>query len=206
MSDGSLVLASGSPRRASLLSMLGVEFEVLAAELDERRLPDESPAAYAERTAREKASAVALRRPGSVVLAADTIVVLDGQVLGKPVDERGAVDMLLRLQGRDHVVRTAVAVADPAGRVRSGVESTRVVFRAFDEATALAYAATGEPLDKAGAYGIQGYGATLVEAIDGDFFAVMGLPIVRTIRLLEEAGWRYHFRSPRPAADVVPGR
>lgn len=192
-----LVLASGSPRRAHLLRMLGADFEVLPADLDEAMREGEAPTAYAERTAREKARAILRRRPEAVILAADTIVVLDGEVLGKPRDEPDAVAMLLRLQGRSHQVDTAVAVASPGGEVRSGVERTRVDFRAFDAETAAAYAATGEPLDKAGAYGIQGYGATLVEAIHGDFFAVMGLPIVRTLRLLEEAGWRYQFR---PAA------
>jgi septum formation protein len=191
-----LVLASGSPRRADLLRMLGIRFEAVPADLDEERLPGESPEAYAQRTAREKAAAVAPLRPGAFVLAADTIVVLDGEVLGKPADRAAAAAMLLRLQGREHRVQTAVAVADPDGAVRAAVETTRVRFRPFDRAEAAAYAATGEPLDKAGAYGIQGQGATLVEAVDGDFFAVMGLPIVRSLRLLEAAGWRYQFRVP----------
>lgn len=195
MSAAPLVLASGSPRRARLLAMLGVDFEVRPAHLEESRRAGEWPAAYAERTAREKAAAVGGLAPGAVVLAADTIVVLDGEVLGKPADAAEAVDMLLKLQGRAHLVQTAVAVAAPDGSLRSGVEETRVMFRTFDAATASSYAATGEPLDKAGAYGIQGYGATLVEAIEGDFFAVMGLPIVRTLRLLEAAGWSYQFRA-----------
>ncbi len=202
MSGAPLVLASSSPRRARLLAMLGVDFEVRPAVLDEERRPRETPAAYAERTAREKAAAVGGARPGAVVLAADTIVVLDGEVLGKPADAAEAVEMLLRLQGRAHVVQTAVAVAGAGGALHSGLEETLVRFRAFDEATAASYAATGEPLDKAGAYGIQGYGATLVESIEGDFFAVMGLPIVRTLRLLETAGWRYQFRPSGPLPDA----
>lgn len=199
-----LVLASGSPRRADLLRMLGIAFEIVPADLDEARLPAESPAAYAERTAREKASAVASLRPGAVVLAADTIVVLDGDVLGKPEDERDAVAMLMRLQGRAHRVQTAVAVAGTNGALHSGLETARVTFRSLDRRTARAYAATGEPLDKAGAYGIQGRGATLIEAVEGDFFAVMGLPIVRTMRLLEEAGWRYQFRPSGAVPDASP--
>jgi septum formation protein len=205
MSDRPLVLASESPRRARLLAMLGIRFEVLPADLDEERRPAEPPGGYAERTAREKASAVRADRPRSVILAADTIVVLDGEVLGKPAGVEEAVHMLMRLQGRSHEVQTAVAVAGPDGSLRSGVETTRVAVRPFDAATAASYAATGEPLDKAGAYGIQGYGATLVEAIEGDFFAVMGLPIVRALRLLEEAGWRYQFRSPGTSAGAPPG-
>jgi len=204
MSAAPLVLASGSPRRARLLAMLGLDFEVRPAELEEERRAGESPAAYAERTAREKAAAVRGLRPGAVVLAADTIVVLDGEVLGKPADAAEAIEMLLRLRGRAHLVQTAVAVAAPDGALRSGVEETRVVFRAFDEATATSYAATGEPLDKAGAYGIQGYGATLVEAVEGDFFAVMGLPIVRALRLLEAAGWRYQFPPSGALPDASP--
>ncbi|HSM37224.1 MAG TPA: Maf family protein [Longimicrobiales bacterium] len=188
-----LVLASKSPRRADLLRMLGVAFEVLPAGLEEVRRSGEPPAAYAERTAREKASAVAARRPGNHVIAADTIVVVDGDVLGKPADQDEAVAMLLRLQGREHGVQTGVAVAAPDGAVVGGVETASVRFRPFDRSTAAAYAATGEPLDKAGAYGIQGRGAALVESIDGDFFAVMGLPIVRALRLLEATGWRYQF-------------
>jgi septum formation protein len=196
-----LVLASRSPRRADLLRMLGIAFEVVPAHLEEARLPGEPPTAYAERTAREKAAAVAARRPGNHVIAADTIVVVDEDVLGKPADVDEAVAMLLRLQGREHRVQTGVAVAAPDGAVQGGVETVSVRFRPFDRSTAAAYAETGEPLDKAGAYGIQGRGATLVESIDGDFFAVMGLPIVLALRLLEATGWRYQF-GVEGAADA----
>jgi len=193
-----LVLASGSPRRAQLLAMLGLDFEVVPPEIDEGFASYELPSAHAERLAREKVEAVARARPDALVLGSDTVVVIEGEVLGKPVDEAEALEMLLRLQGREHRVETGVAVRGPDGRLLSTVEGVRVRFRPFDRETALAYIATGEPLDKAGAYGIQGYGATLVERIDGDFFAVMGLPVVRTVELFEALGWRYSFRGFEP--------
>jgi septum formation protein len=185
-----LVLASGSPRRADLLRMLGIRFEAVPADLDEERLPGESPEAYAQRTAREKAAAVAPLRPGAFVLAADTIVVLDGEVLGKPADRAAAAAMLLRLQGREHRVQTAVAVADPDGDVRTAVETARVRFRPFDGAEAAAYAATGEPLDKAGAYGIQGWAGSQIQQVRGSYSSIMGLPLFETARLLGGAGLR----------------
>jgi len=122
-------------------------------------------------------------------------VVVDGEVLGKPANEAEAVRMLMRLEGREHRVETGIAIAAPDGRVESSVEGIRVRFRPFDRRTAEEYVATGEPLDKAGAYGIQGYGATLVEWIEGDFFAVMGLPIARMMSLFRALGWRYNFRG-----------
>jgi septum formation protein len=189
-----LVLASSSPRRLQLLQMLGLRPEVRAADIDETYLAGEEPAVHAERLAREKAAAILAREPDALVIGSDTVVALDGEVLGKPRDEAHAAEMLLRLQGRTHIVATGVAVA-AAGGVHSGVERVAVRMRAFDEGTARAYAATGEPLDKAGAYGIQGYGSTLVDGIDGDYYAVMGLPLARTIRLLADAGWRYDFRG-----------
>lgn len=188
-----LVLASQSPRRAQLLGMLGLTFEVAPADVDETLLPDEAPAAHAERLARAKALAVAALRPDALVIGSDTVVVVDGDVLGKPRDMADAVRMLMRLQDRTHVVQTGIAVAYEREHAISSVESVAVSFRAFDERTAAAYVETGEPLDKAGAYGIQGYGSTLVERIEGDYFAVMGLPIVRLVRLLDQLGWRYDF-------------
>ena len=204
MSNGEagLVLASGSPRRRALLDMLAVPFEVVPAAVDERYREGEDPRAHAERLAREKAALVAARRPGTLAIGADTVVVVDGLVLGKPVDEADAVRMLMLLQGRAHEVATGVAVSNGEA-IRSGVESVEVRFRSFDDAYARAYVRTGEPMDKAGAYGIQGYGATLVEAIRGDFFAVMGLPIVRLLALLEAEGWRYTFGG---AGSPAPGR
>jgi septum formation protein len=193
-----LVLASRSPRRAQLLGMLALEFEVVPADVDETYLPGEDPAAHAERLAREKALAGAALRPAALVVGSDTVVVVDGAVLGKPQDAADAVAMLLRLQGRTHRVETGIAVAAPDGRVAAAVAGVPVRFRAFDRRTAEEYVATGEPLDKAGAYGIQGYGAALVEAIDGDFFAVMGLPVARMLALFRALGWRYNFRGLEP--------
>lgn len=195
-----LVLASRSPRRAHLLDMLGLDFEIRPADLDEEPAPGEPPAEHADRLAREKALAVARDRPEALVIGSDTIVVLDGELLGKPRDGAAAAEMLLRLAGREHWVMSGVAVAGPGGRVESAVEQVRVRFRSFDRATAEAYVATGEPMDKAGSYGIQGYGATLVQGIEGDFFAVMGLPLVRLLDLLDRIGWRYDFRGLSPAS------
>jgi septum formation protein len=191
------VLASQSPRRLQLLQSLGIAVHVQPADIDESYHEGEEPGAHAERLAREKVAAVAAQDPDSVVIGSDTVVVVDGVVLGKPRDEDDAVAMLLRLQGRSHEVATGIAVA-AAGRTLSSVERVEVRFRAFGEALARAYAETGEPLDKAGGYGIQGYGAALVESIRGDYYAVMGLPIGRTLLLLEEAGWVYDFRGLHP--------
>jgi septum formation protein len=138
--------------------------------------------------------AVASRRSDALVIGSDTVVVLDGDVLGKPGDDDDALRMLLRLQGREHTVATGIAIAY-AGQIRSDVEQVRVRFRTFDTERARAYVATGEPMDKAGAYGIQGYGAALVERIEGDYFAVMGLPVARMIRLFEDLGFDYDFKS-----------
>lgn len=189
-----VVLASSSPRRRELLRMIGIPHEVMPADVDETYLPHEEPAAHAERLAREKAATIAARVGDALVIAADTIVVVDGDVLGKPRDEAEAARMLRRLSDRSHVVHTAVAVRyfDQAS---AAVESPRVTFRPLDDARIEAYIATGEPMDKAGAYGIQGFGATLVSGIEGDYFAVMGLPLHRLIRLLEELGVEYRFRG-----------
>ncbi len=192
-----LVLASQSPRRAQLLRSLRLSFDIAPADVDESQLPGETARAHAERLACEKALTVARRRPDALVVGSDTVVVVDGVVLGKPRDAAEATGMLMRLQGRAHTVETGIAVACDGGRAVSAVESVRVLFRPFDEETATGYVATGEPMDKAGAYGIQGFGATLVERIEGDFFAVMGLPIVRMFALFEELGWRYTFDGLR---------
>jgi septum formation protein len=189
-----VILASSSPRRRELLRMIGIAHEVMPADIDESYLPGEPPAAHAERLARQKGAVIAAREPGSVVISADTIVVIDGLVLGKPRDTDEAERMLRQLGGRTHTVFTAVAVARQ-GRVESGVEAVSVTFRELSDEDIAAYIATGEPMDKAGAYGIQGYGATIVERIDGDFFAVMGLALVRMIALLRRHGIRYDFRS-----------
>ena len=183
-------LASSSPRRRELLQLLGLSFEISPADVDETWRNGEPPAAHAERLAREKA---AVRpRPGAVTIGADTIVVIDGAILGKPRDAADAGAMLRRLAGREHEVFTGVAVLH-GGRAASGVTRTAVRFRELDDATITAYVATGEPLDKAGAYGIQGFGAVLVERIDGDYFMVMGLGLGLLVDLLERVGLRYCF-------------
>lgn len=194
MGSPRIVLASQSPRRAELLRMLGLEFDVVPADIDETYLPGEEPGAHAQRLAREKAQVVAMQHPDAVVIGSDTVVIVDGDVLGKPGDAGAAVRMLLRLQARTHEVASGIAVIY-GGVVRSGVERVAVRFRPFDHAFAAAYVGTGEPMDKAGAYGIQGYGATLVERIDGDYFAVMGLPIARMLQLLQDVGIHYNFRE-----------
>jgi len=183
-----VVLASVSPRRRQLLGLLGLAHEVAPADIDEAWRNGEPPAAHAERLAREKVAARA--RPGAVVIGADTIVVIEGAILGKPRDAAEARATLRRLAGRDHEVFTAVAVAY-GGRTASGVTRTGVTFRALDDATIADYVATGEPLDKAGAYGIQGYGAVLVERIDGDYFTVMGLGLGLLVDLFARVGLRY---------------
>ncbi|NJD09985.1 MAG: septum formation protein Maf [Gemmatimonadetes bacterium] len=193
-----MVLASQSPRRAQLLELLGLALDVRPADIELTWPPHEEPAPHAERLAREKAEAVIRTLPVQdgdlLVIGSDTVVALEGVVLGKPADAEDAVRMLLRLEGRTHLVATGIAVAT-GGAVLSAVECVRVHFRGFDAATARAYVATGEPLDKAGAYGIQGYGSALVDRIEGDFFAVMGFPIARFIDLLARHGWRYDFRG-----------
>ena len=178
--------------------MIGIAHEVIPADIDEGYLPGEAPHDHAERLARGKANTIAQIAPDAVVIGADTIVVIDGQVLGKPRDEPHAAAMLRQLSGRTHEVHTAVAVAR-GSRLDSAVEIVSVTFRPLGEEEIRAYIATREPMDKAGAYGIQGYGATIVERIDGDFFAVMGLSLVRLIALLSRHGVSYDFRGVRIA-------
>jgi septum formation protein len=206
-----LILASKSPRRAELLGRLGLEFTIVPADIDESYIDSEMPAAHAERLAREKALTIASAHPEAVVVGSDTIVILDHDLLGKPIDAADAVRMLRLLSGREHEVFTGVAVA--IGKtVFSELERVTVRFRHLDHSECEAYVATGEPMDKAGSYGIQGFGSALVESISGDYFAVMGLPVVRTLRLLERAGWRYSFGggleqiSTRPPSDSLTSR
>jgi len=192
MTTPRVVLASSSPRRRELLSLIGIAHTVMPADIDETVLPGEEPGPHAERLARAKACIVAARNPDAVVVGADTIVVVDGDILGKPRDDMAAAAMLRRLADRTHVVLTAVAVARGA-RVASGVEAVEVTFRPLSDDDIGRYIATGEPMDKAGAYGIQGFGATLVERIVGDYFAVMGLALGRMVRLMREVGVEYRF-------------
>jgi septum formation protein len=190
-----IVLASASPRRRELLELLGLAFEVAPGDVDETWRNGEAPAAHAERLAREKASAAV--RDGAAVVGADTIVVVGADILGKPLDAAQAAAMLRRLSGREHEVFTGVAVAY-AGAVAAGVGRTTVRFRPLDEATIAEYVATGEPMDKAGAYGIQGFGAVLVEGIEGDYFTVMGLGLGLFVDLLGRVGLAYRFGSVVP--------
>ncbi len=195
-----IVLASSSPRRRDLLCMAGIAHEVMPADVDETYLAGEEPGAYAERVAREKAASIALREPSALVIAADTIVVIDGQVLGKPRDNPDAARMLRMLSGRTHQVRTAIAVAR-FGRLESAVEIVDVTFRELTDTEIVEYIDTGEPADKAGAYGIQGYGATIVERIEGDYFAVMGLSLRRLTELMRRVGAEYVFGGVRDAGS-----
>ena len=189
-----LILASQSPRRAELMRMLNLEFEVMPADIDEKYLRHEAAPAHAQRLAREKAQVIAAQNPDALVVGSDTVVVIDRSVLGKPRDETEAVAMLMRLEGRVHRVATGIAVAH-GENVVAETEIVRVKFRTFDEGTAREYVKTREPMDKAGAYGIQGYGASLVEWVHGDYFAVMGLPVQRMIRIFEQLGYHYNFSA-----------
>jgi septum formation protein len=175
--------------------MLGIPVRVVPSHVPEVRRPAETPLDYVERLAREKALGVR----GRLVLGADTTVIVRDEVLEKPVDEADALRMLGKLQGRTHQVVTSVALV--AGeRMHQATDVTSVSFRRMSDDLLRAYVATGEPMDKAGAYGIQGYGAALVERIEGDFFSVMGLPLRLVLRLMEEAGEKYEFGATVGAA------
>ncbi len=182
-----LVLASRSPRRVELLTRARYRFEVAPADIDERRLEGEPPRDLVRRLAREKAAAVSLRHPGAIVLGADTVVVIDGAVLGKPADDADAARMLRRLSGRAHEVLTGVALRAPHG-CRAGVRSTRVFFRTLGPEEVAWYVASGEPADKAGGYAIQGRASRFVTRIEGSYANVVGLPVELVDRLLGELG------------------
>jgi septum formation protein len=188
-----LLLASASPRRADLLASAGFTFEIRPADVDETYLAGEPPREYALRVARAKASRAAEAADARIVLAADTVVVLDGRVLGKPRDAADAGAMLRDLSGRQHDVLTAVVLA-AGGRVSEAVATTRVWFHPLEEAEIAWYVASGEPMGKAGAYGIQGLAARFIERIDGSWSNVVGLPISTVYRMLRRAG-----------AGTVPG-
>ena len=188
-----LILASSSPRRRELLTVAGLDFIVDAADIDERIQPGEPPAKYVQRLAVEKAQAVWERNAAKdsgddplIVLGADTTVVLDGEMMGKPADQADARRMLEALAGRTHQVLTGIASVSRAGVV-SEVEITQVFFNLIDERELVHYLASGEPLDKAGAYGIQGYASRWIPRIEGCYFNVVGLPLARTIELLGRA-------------------
>lgn len=194
-----LVLASGSPRRTQLLSGLGLAHTVDPSHIPETLLPGETPEVHVERLSREKAGEVAARHPGSLVLAGDTVVVRDGEILGKPRDPEDAREMLRSLSGREHRVVSGLALAGPGREdLVSRHDTARVVFRTLTESDIAAYVATGEPLDKAGAYGIQGMGGALVTRVEGDYYTVVGLPLSGLVALLAAAGWRYGFGELTP--------
>jgi septum formation protein len=182
-----LVLASASPRRRALLASLGLTVQVDPPEVDESVQPGEPPDRYVLRLARTKADAVARRHPGQLVLGADTEVVQEGRVLGKPRSTEDAVRMLAGLAGRTHAVLTAVALAGTVSTER--VVRAEVTFARSSPEALRWYVATGEPMDKAGAYGVQGIGGFLVERVVGSPTAVVGLPLAETVALLEEAGF-----------------
>ena len=192
-----LYLASGSPRRRELLTQIGVPFTAISAQIDETPLDRESPSAYVERLARGKAEAgrcAVVSEDSFCVLGADTAVVLDGKILGKPVDEADACAMLMMLSGNEHQVLTAIAVLD-GERCESRVITSLVRFRPVSRDEAAAYWASGEPKDKAGGYGIQGLGAVFVAGLNGSYSAVVGLPLCETAELLGHFGipcWQPH--------------
>jgi septum formation protein len=180
-----LVLASASPRRQELLRAAGIAFEVQPADIDEAPLPGEDPQACAERLAREKALAVARLRPQDVVLGADTIVVVDNQILGKPADRADAARMLRLLSGREHQVITGVALV-VSGQWSVASETTSVTMAEISEKEIADYIATREPMDKAGAYAIQGMASRWIPRIEGDYSNVVGLPVPLVYRMLRE--------------------
>ncbi|MBI3773843.1 MAG: septum formation inhibitor Maf [Gammaproteobacteria bacterium] len=190
MSNPLIYLASQSPRRRELLSQIGVVHEIIAAEVDENPLPSEAPEVYVIRMALAKARAGASRLTTRKlpVLGADTSVVLDGQILGKPRDQVDGIAMLQRLAGRSHQVLTAVALVDPEDleHAATRLSISSVSFRQIDDAECQAYWQTGEPADKAGGYGIQGYAAIFIQHLEGSFSGVMGLPLFETAELMQE--------------------
>lgn len=189
MEKGRIVLASASPRRLELLASAGVEFDVFASDIPEEPIPGEAPADFAVRLARDKAVATAARTEGRWFVGADTIVVCAGEIMGKPVDEADAVRMLRKLSGVFHEVITGYAVYD---RERDGLLCkavvTRVVFKPLRDEEISAYVATGCPMDKAGAYAIQGGAAYMVERIDGSYTNVVGLPLCEVVEDLRRIG------------------
>ncbi|ANB59917.1 Maf family protein [Anoxybacteroides amylolyticum] len=184
-----LILASSSPRRRQLLEMAGLRFDVLVSEIDEQIQSNESPEQIVQTLAVQKAKAVQPTNPNAYIIGADTIVVYNGQILGKPKTTEEAHEMLRALSGKTHDVFTGVAIISPHEET-TFVEWTEVTFWELTEEEIAAYIETGEPMDKAGAYGIQGRGALFVKRIVGDYYAVMGLPLAKTVRELAKLGWK----------------
>jgi len=181
-----VILGSSSPRRFRLLTDTGIEFEQVTPVTDERLKPGEAPYDYSKRLAEEKAIEVSLKSDGKIVIGADTVVLLEGEVLGKPDDEDDAFEILSTLSGKQHEVCTALAFVVNGRIMSSGYEVTKVYFNSLDKERIRAYIATGEPMDKAGAYGIQGIGAFLVDRINGNLDNVIGLPCTLLERLARE--------------------
>ena len=178
-----IILASASPRRRELLTQVGLTFTVITAGIDETPIPGENHVKYTVRLAEAKALAVRVHHPEAIVIGADTIVTIDGQLLGKPCNAADAERMLLLLQGRTHQVTTGIAVLTSEA-THVGAETTDVTFAAMDLATIRAYIATNEPMDKAGAYAIQGIAAQWIPRIEGDYSNVVGLPLARLTTML----------------------
>jgi septum formation protein len=183
-----LILASSSPRRQELLREIGIPFQVHAANINEDQLAGEAPIAYALRLAQEKAQVVSKQYPQSYVLGADTIVVIDGEVLGKPIDDADAARILRRLSGRTHEVTTAVSLVAPGTLAETRASTTKVYFREIAEAEIQQYVAGGEPMDKAGAYAIQGGASRWTDRIEGEFSNVVGLPLSLVTEMLKTTG------------------
>ena len=181
--SGKLILASASPRRKELLALAGFEFDVVTSSVDEIIDPELKPHELVVSLASQKAKAVASKHTDKTVIGADTVVVLDGKVLGKPKNEQDAVDMLKALSGNIHEVYTGVYLVN-GGKEKGFYECTKVKFCTLSDEQISAYVATGEPMDKAGSYGIQGKGCMLVEGIEGDYFNVVGFPVSRFCREL----------------------
>lgn len=189
MSGEKIILASASPRRREILASLGLQFQIEVSEIDETLLPDELPHIYVERLAREKAHDIARRHQEGLVIGADTTVVLNDKILGKPADEAEARKMLALLAGEWHIVFTGVAVIDAAsGEETTGVCETRVKIAHMPADEIAWYVATGEPMDKAGSYAIQGIGSLFVEEIEGNYLNVVGLPVTLLRKLVHKLG------------------
>lgn len=184
-----IVLASQSPRRTEILSSLGIAHSIQVADINETPVPGENPAELVKRLSVEKAKKVAETMPDGFVIGSDTIVVFDGIVLGKPTDEADAFKMLRSLSGHQHQVMTGVAIVDAStGKAISDLSITSVRMKPISDDTIWAYIATGEPMDKAGAYGIQGLGSSIVESIEGEFYTVMGLSVNALLRVFDGYG------------------
>jgi septum formation protein len=183
-----LILASSSPRRKEIFALLGMPFEVVSPGLEEIFHPDRLPSDEAINWAVEKARAVHRHTPDAIVIGSDTVIDLEGKTVGKPADQNDAVRILSLLAGRTHTVVTAVAVVFPDGNERIAVETTKVRMRPASTEVLVRYAATGEPLDKAGAYSLQGEGRKLIDSIEGDYLAAVGLPLRAVAGILNEKG------------------